>query len=300
MEELYKKYMNIASLHFSKVKELDLKEISEFMSSIDDELTTEKQKINHVDKDRNIYRLREEGLIKTYLEPLLYKNIFEIFSKKLNVILKNSDITFMDKDCTEKKFICSEKEKKNEKLTGCFKCLKVSDHGVRFTNKYIEENFFNNPTNYSEFGITIKTKLPIVNKSIKTLNITYEKKTTAFDGTKWKHLSYSLRATHTDFSLINEIFNVIKLAWKKINDEKECKRYCDSKFCFMIHWLFCIATPFIRGSAGCAKVLLNAALIKCGYHAVKETSYYYKETDWVAMFSPTFEEYYKKLMICLK
>ena len=64
--------------------------------------------------------------------------------------------------------------------------------------------------------------------------------------------------------------------------------------CYKIHWLLATACPFIRGSAGFAKVMLNAALLRCKLHPVKETMYYSRQTDWVAMLSPTFDEYYSK------
>ena len=55
-----------------------------------------------------------------------------------------------------------------------------------------------------------------------------------------------------------------------------------------------ISCPFFKGSAGFAKVILNAALLRIGLQPVKETTEYERKSDWVAMLSPTFEEYYAK------
>jgi hypothetical protein len=82
---------------------------------------------------------------------------------------------------------------------------------------------------------------------------------------------------------IEEIETIWSLLQKKRKEE----------YCYMIHYLFCNLTPFVRGSAGCSKVLLNACLLKCGLSMVKETDEFHAQSDWVALLSPTFGDYYE-------
>lgn len=91
-----------------------------------------------------------------------------------------------------------------------------------------------------------------------------------------------LTITHTTYGLV-EYLQEIEDAWNKCKDERGC---------YYLHWLISAATPFCRGSAGFAKVILNAALLRCGLLPVKETAAYFTKSDWVAMLTPTFDDYY--------
>jgi hypothetical protein len=78
-----------------------------------------------------------------------------------------------------------------------------------------------------------------------------------------------------------------------LTEIKEVWERCDNvEECYYLHWLISSLTPFCRGSASFSKVILNAALLKCGLPYVKETPEYFKKSDWVALFTPTFDEYY--------
>jgi hypothetical protein len=48
-----------------------------------------------------------------------------------------------------------------------------------------------------------------------------------------------------------------------------------------------------RGSAGAAKVVLNAALHYLGFGMVIEKEQYQRQVDWVSMFCPDFEDFYE-------
>ena len=92
--------------------------------------------------------------------------------------------------------------------------------------------------------------------------------------------------TNAIFKKINDIMVEI-ISGTIQSSEKE-------KQCYMLHWLFCNLCPFLKGSAGFAKILLNVALLLCNCQPVKETEFYFKHSDWVALLSPTFEMYYSK------
>jgi hypothetical protein len=98
-------------------------------------------------------------------------------------------------------------------------------------------------------------------------------------------LIYSIAVLHTRPIHSSQIIAYISKIWPFIKNETDC---------YMIHWLFTTACPFTRGSAGCAKVILNAALWKIGLPPVKETPEYTRKTDWVAILSSSFEEYSSK------
>jgi hypothetical protein len=97
---------------------------------------------------------------------------------------------------------------------------------------------------------------------------------------------YTLAVFHTAPNISHHIIEYIKNnLWPALSKEEDCYR---------IHWLLAIACPFHKGSAGFAKVVLNAALLRIGLQPVKETKEYERKSDWVAILSPTFEEYYAK------
>jgi hypothetical protein len=79
------------------------------------------------------------------------------------------------------------------------------------------------------------------------------------------------------------ILHEVNHVWENLSTQEHC---------YYLHWLLSNATPFKRGSAGFSKIILNAALLRCKLTPVKETKAYLRMSDWVAMFSPTFEEYY--------
>jgi len=99
------------------------------------------------------------------------------------------------------------------------------------------------------------------------------------------YLIYSIAVLHTRPVYSAQIIAYISEIWPFITNEKDC---------YIIHWLLAVACPFKRGSAGFAKVMLNAALWKIGLPPVKETAEYTRKTDWVAILSSSFEEYSSK------
>jgi hypothetical protein len=99
--------------------------------------------------------------------------------------------------------------------------------------------------------------------------------------------SFSL--VHTSPEHIPRLLHSIESLWARLQPGVH------PLICYAIHWLFAIACPYRRGSAGCAKMLLNAALIKINLPIVKESPQYARKTDWVAMFSPSLEIYHTKI-----
>lgn len=62
-------------------------------------------------------------------------------------------------------------------------------------------------------------------------------------------------------------------------------------WCFHLYWLFATLMPFARGSAGAAKVVLNAMRAVCALPPLTETETYRRQADWVAIASSSAEEF---------
>jgi len=60
---------------------------------------------------------------------------------------------------------------------------------------------------------------------------------------------------------------------------------------FVIYWLFVNMSPYKRGSASAAKVLVNTLLVLRKKEMVKETVEWRRQADWVALLSPSFEQF---------
>ena len=106
----------------------------------------------------------------------------------------------------------------------------------------------------------------------------------------YKYSGYSFFAEHTNPNnsdiIIRYVINTLWPTLEKGNPTPQQETYC-----YAIHYLVATACPFLRGSAGFAKVMLNAALRRVGLPFVKETKLYHRKSDWVAILSPSFQDY---------
>lgn len=110
-----------------------------------------------------------------------------------------------------------------------------------------------------------------------------------------------LTIMHTSPEFIVFLLKKVKEIWSSIIPTLHLTEIMQSAF--KIHWLIATATPFSRGSAGFAKVMLNAAIQRAYNLAqhyklnlavmplLKETPQYNRKSDWVALLSPKFENY---------
>ena len=110
-----------------------------------------------------------------------------------------------------------------------------------------------------------------------------------------------LTIMHTSPEFIVFLLKKVKEIWSSIIPTLHVTEIMQSAF--KIHWLIATATPFSRGSAGFAKVMLNAAIQRAYNLAqhyklnlavmplLKETPEYNRKSDWVALLSPKFENY---------
>jgi hypothetical protein len=271
------------------------------------------------------YKLRKTELT-TFISDFEYANLSALFFNKLDSILQSNIApnNFIE-ECKHNNVKCSSNEKnksrfnvsniisfnetysnikykntnKSEKQERCKHCFKFSPNvaGIKLTNTMRNKKLIN--ANMSKKLVTIYITLPHTTEQVKTSRIY----TSIRDEIKQKYVNtgktnakllHSIKLWHTDISDSNIIITYItNNLWKWINDISiRAERVQYEHLCYMLHWLLAIACPFQRGSAGFAKVMLNAALWKFGLPPVKETPEYARKTDWVAMFSPTFEEYY--------
>ena len=110
---------------------------------------------------------------------------------------------------------------------------------------------------------------------------------------RYDHNIFILVLRHTEIQIFPYLFQKIEELWNEIERKKDKKLIV--KLCYKMHWLFTTTTPFFRGSAAVAKILLNACLIKCGLAPVMESPAFHAHSDWIALLSPRFDNYYDRI-----
>jgi hypothetical protein len=308
-QELYNRYMNIATqMIYENMKEFDLDQLSSIMINNVDEMI--KQYPEHDrEKYKKHYRIRErDDNIQTAITSLLYPNILNIFFSKLELFIKEDHSEFKcsvtrqaceEATCSEQEIEESEKDLDQTKIqpgiiykaepheqgvSRCKKCFKFNPNldGITFTNKMLDQN----PNIYGCINgfVQIKIKLPILGEYVYVSKLMYVNR---FGRVYHKYPSFwQFYLYHTEPIYFYLILEEIKKIWNKLSTKEDC---------YMIHWLFCNLTPFWRGSAGCAKVLLNVCLLRLGQSIVKETKKFHAQSDWVALLTPDFNKYYEEI-----
>ena len=127
----------------------------------------------------------------------------------------------------------------------------------------------------------------------------------------------SLIVRHTAPEYVPILLTKVREFWRAINHTSTIEEIRDRSLA--IHWLISTAAPFHRGSAGFAKIMLNAVRQKANFARqvenarrqqqvqangmnvdilnlldmpiLKETPQYNRKSDWVALLSPTFKSY---------
>lgn len=287
-QAIYQEYMNRSVLYLSfKFPLFNLDKLSEHMKT--NYAMMQAQSV----VDPEYYTIRTFGTSTTYLQLNMYPNLFYIFSqlfldKSVLVELTKDFLSECEKDenkCDEKEVENSIKERKemdSKKMTknppGSHRCHECFKYNPMFASIQLTQQIFKK---YQKIPLDLfSIKTCFVDKSVLTSKVSYTRLVS--NG----HNYDMLMLTHTPIQNISILMGKLTEVWnKQTQTEQEC---------YMIHWLFCIATPFRRGSAGCSKVLLNAKLLQNGMDPVKEKMDFYRQTDWVAIFSPTFEMYWSK------
>ena len=331
-QQIYERHMNQASNHFSKQVEFDINKFSEKMREI--YLLYMAERRENSTESYSFYVMRNSNRpMVTFIDDLSYEGLHTIFEEHFPSIFKSdpyrklNNIPDVKSPLNYIKYVESMKgfQLSNKYLhhitNGAYSVLKkfeetgtlvsarraaLNTSKKRQHNTITDKNTIthNNIVRYNKLQslydqtnlIRINTTIPIYNKkkeiilysSVPTSGIRLYLRTKS-SWTNWGSFVYTFRIFHTDINICIYILYCIKSIWEKLQSAT------DNKPCYQIHWLLAIACPFQRGSAGFAKVMLNAALLKIGLAPVRETAGYQRKTDWVAIFSPTFEEYYEKV-----
>ena len=325
-QQIYERHMNSASNFFSTKEIFNIEEFSQYMQGIyvqykreRDEFLTDKNKMYvirisniplytnidaHMYKDLNIifiekfpsiFKSDSRSKLKNLenpLNPLNYihydevRQVFQLSNKYLNIITKNAYTKLKNTAKTGKLFDIRAYLKKS--------ALNSKPHNKkRSCNNNTSTITQQNITMYNGLKkmydttdfVTIHTTIP--NVGIIPTSVIRVASQSKNSWTEYGSYIYTLCIYHTKLEQSNIIIKHIESTiWGNIRTIEDC---------YQIHWLLAIACPFQRGSAGFAKVMLNAALLKIGFASVRETAEYQRKTDWVAIFSPTFEEYYEKV-----
>lgn len=289
---IYNEYMTRSVLFLSTLfPNFNIDKLSEHMQKNYNMMQTQLEQ----PVESGYYKIRNSGNSTTYLQLNKYPNLFYIFSQ----LLVNQDhLKELARDFkTEcKKATCDAKEAELSKkehpemsqsikdmmtknLPGSVRCIDCFKYSPMTASIQLVQNIFKK---YQTIPLDLFSINTCIGKTcINTSKISYS-------SLKSNGYTYNMMMlTHTPIENIGTLLDHLTIVWDKPTQKTEQE-------CYVIHWLFCIAMPFLRGSAGCAKVLLNAMLFKNGFKPVKERDDFYQQTDWVAMFSPTFDIYWTK------
>jgi hypothetical protein len=321
-QRIYEKYMNIASEQISKKEDFVIDDIAvNTMIPLYKECTREQG--GQLDSD--YYNLRDQrSQPRTFINDNEYPYLSTLFINHIDSILDSNSTNPFIASCKNNSVACNLNKNKP-----CKYCIRYNSNTKRFTvtnkllNKQAQQYNASKVNAYSSVKPYENTKTYYNAKTKGIVHESYEKLIAFFNskliqiysiiptigklptsiicfypvGSIESYLksynysgwsSYRLAVTHTLYDTRREILTYITLTlWPKLEEKKE-------EDCYQLHWLLATACPFFRGSAGFAKVVLNAALLRIGLQPVKETKEYERKSDWVAILSPTFEEYYAK------
>ena len=257
-QQIYEEYMYTATLKLKDKTVFDLDAFSDIMK----EYYYYEMRDKNQPRDPDYYVIRYSGLF-THIHEYTYPGLANIFFNSIDQLLQSNPDEFAEK--------CN----KEKKLEGCYKCFCYHPLTYGFN---LTEHMESDKDKYSFFQAYITT----LNNKIPTITLFVDKELQI------------IATRHTSVENMYIIIEVVKHYWNMIEQHKNSGDIRLKSLCFYIHWLLCNATPFRRGSAGFSKVVLNACLLKCGLEKMKETKEYFRKSDWVAMFSPTFDIYLEK------
>jgi len=318
-QQIYEQYMMIASKYYSEQPTFNISTFATYMQGLYIEYASiQGYTKNEMNKQYYVMR-RGNDPLATWIDELSYENISTLFINQLDSIIDSNpyhnDIHSFASSCKKNNVACDPDT--NRPCKYCFRYNNAMK-GLKMTNKFLNKEAqkynatqlhgYSTYKQYEKEGTIFKQKIvatdpykkidelfrpnlmvvystingkPEVTSTIGFMaryNITYKK----FYG----YSIYTLAVFHTAPNTSRRIMEHITIdLWPVLSKEEDC---------YKLHWLLAIACPFYKGSAGFAKVVLNAALLRIGLQPVKETKEYERKSDWVAILSPTFEEYYAK------
>jgi hypothetical protein len=328
IQHIYEQYMAIASIICSEETTFNITTFSTIMKKIHI-LLRKKQQTEQTEHDALYYTIRKTDLI-TPIDTIVYTHLSDIFFNNLDSIFdyieksqqsRGKSTTPFIKMCKNNTIVCNEVTNKP-----CKYCFKFNNEikGIKMTNAFLNKiaskvdntikNAYSTVKPYEQQRKINKLQLHVLNKKIRnayrtlgnffttdlffiitklpfndygiTSKFMFRERHDINSKPTMGYTTYGLSITHTNPYTSKLIIDYIsENIWNDTMTEEDC---------YKIYWLLAIACPFLRGSASFAKVMLNAALLRCKLHPVKETAVYFRQTDWVAMLSPTFEEYYAK------
>jgi len=323
-QQIYEQFMNYASFRISSYDTFNITQLSELMQELYVMQVERQQK----KREKNYYKLRNIG-ISTYISDFEYPNLSDIFINSLDSILESnpnnsSFITNCKKNnakCTNqesnisklnfnnikgiknfnitKKYNITNRKSRSERCKSCFK-FSPNVAGIKLTNTMRNKTLYKNTVSLNLIAhplklIPIYITNPLDGAKIETSYINVSVREDVKEIYKLNDGKiHSLVLYHTEYDNINIIMSIVSTIWLIISDT----RYDLTdriKLCYCLHWLLAIACPFFRGSAGFAKVILNAALYKLGIKPVREKEIYFTKSDWIAIFSPTLDIYLSKI-----
>lgn len=274
IQQIYEQFMALGSKICSKEPIFDIKRFINIMKAIIVVKNDHIQELNihqtlHNTNTDRFYKLRGKySSFKTNINISQYPNLHNILNERFDSIIKSNKRSLFN--IQDRKYFNTTKKLPKDSFT-------YHDSIKMFGISNIYEPYIN----FSEPSIPVIQ----INTELDPDTI-IETSTIKLDKPEPRYPLHLLCIYHTSkYDSRNTILKYVADIWLNLTSENEC---------YKIHWLLATACPFLRGSAGFAKVMLNAALLRCKLHPVKETMYYLRQTDWVAMLSPTFDEYYAK------
>jgi hypothetical protein len=316
-QDIYETYMAKASQELSKQDVFDMNSFQRYMRALYIEYTGKQGEEPMPD----YYMLREASYgFRTFIDESQYEHLSDIFIDRLDSILQSNISNPFVTNCKNNSVACNQTKNKP-----CKYCIKYNTRvkGFKLTNAILNkvsahpENAYSRIKPYENIGhlliareqhivpesynklkdfltynlITIHTSLPMIG-NVPTSSLSFRNRFDEPTYNYYGYYAYTLCIMHTPYEISTEITKYVSnylwgyLTYSETPDKE--------KICYAIHWLLAIACPFLRGSAGFAKVMLNAALLRIGKSSVEETPEYKRKTDWVAILTPTFDEYYVK------
>lgn len=334
-QQIYEYYMNYASVVFSTYDDYDefnIEILSNYMQQLYKNQIIAQQKMlvkgYYKLRPEGLYTFISD-IGYSNLSDIFFNSLDSILESNSNT----NKLLFI-KECKEKNVECKEQEtnmsklnynniehiqqfninthKSNKNITKksnrCKYCFKFSPNvgSIKLTNPMRNRKLYNKNKHSLNLNkhpldlITIHITNPLNGEKIKTSQI----KVSVREDVKkrYTHMNdgkiHSLVLYHTEHDNVVKIIDIVSKIWNTISVISKDPRINKEEYiqyCYMLHWLLTIACPFFRGSAGFAKVILNAALFKLGFLPLRETKEYYTKSDWFAIFSPTFNIYYSKI-----
>ena len=307
-QQVYEKYMRFASIFISEnILNFELENVSSIMKKIrcfmEEEIQADPSQIpndleehilmylqgynfDYCDKYKydRYYSLRDDGRdgdLVTTMSLLMYPKLTDIVHDALSRAVEDKECGVISKekkcgiDFSERdEFLRKCQEKRN--------CFRTNGNWVIPSTK---EHF--------EYLMAGNDVMNVVTRLSRTKKDVYSTRVKLAQNPHFDN-NYTIHVQHTSSGRFLYFLDEYKLVLNNMEEEKNKRMGKSDRSCYELYWIITNMCPMSRGSAGTAKVVLNAALRYLGFEMVKEKEPYQRQADWVAMFSPDFEDFYEK------